>query len=502
MRATFTLTGPAAASASCPTVRTFDAAGGTIGRGTENDWVLDDPGRLLSKTHCVVALEHDRFTLKDVSTNGVYLNGSADRIERGHTVVLADGDRLLLGDYEVQVSIAADDAAAHHEGGAGPDAFAALLLNDDRPGGTDPIPPLEEEGVPPEGGTDEVFARVYSPYTRAFEGQNMLPPDDSLFGASPTPSDFQPYSEPDHVPAEQQFFQPPTVTEDASGPVIPDDWDSDLPPAAGSAAPAAFGGPASDDAPFGDSVPIAPGLGGGQQAGNVIPDDWDSDLLSGDQPSAGRAAATPTAPAPASVGAPAVPGTAIGPLAAFLEGAGLAHVQVPDDQADEVLRRVGATFRDLVAGMRDSLTARTALKSELRIDQTMLRPEGNNPLKFSDDLDEALIALVMLSVPGFLPPQRAVREGFADLKAHQMGVMAGMQAAVKSLLQQFDPDRLAGRLDRQSLLESLLPATRKAKYWELYEDRYHEIAAEAEQDFHGVFGKEFATAYEAHIKKQ
>lgn len=504
MRATLTLTGPAAGIANFPSARSFGAAGGSIGRGPENDWVLPDPGRLLSKTHCVLGFEHGRFTLTDVSTNGVFLNGSADRIGRGETVVLADGDRLQLGDFVVQVSIEATDAP---QGGQPTDGFAAMLLGGDAAPLPVPDDPFADDDAPGKGPGDDVFAQVYSPRTRAFEDQGLIPPDDSLFGSRPTPSDFEPYSQPDNVAADQQFFRPPSSAQDTAGPAIPDDWDSDLPPVEGGAgggmAPAPFEAPPGDDSPFGASVPLAPGLGGGPAGGGggpaAIPDDWDSEPLS-----AGDGQAMPAgAAAPPPVSSARVPsGGGSGALRAFLDGAGLGGLEMPEDQAAEVMRRAGVTFRALVAGVREALSARTALKGELRVDQTMLRAEGNNPLKFSQDLDEALIALILLSVPGFLPADQAVREGFQDLKAHQMGMFAGMQAAVKSLLQQFDPDHLAGRLDHQSLLTSLVPAARKSKYWELYENRYHEIAAEAEQDFHGVFGKEFAAAYRTHIKKQ
>ena len=68
-------------------------------------------------------------------------------------------------------------------------------------------------------------------------------------------------------------------------------------------------------------------------------------------------------------------------------------------------------------------------------------------------------------------------------------------------LKRFDPTTLEKRLKSHSVIESILPAARKAKYWELYEELYKEIAREAEDDFQGLFGREFATAYERQVKK-
>lgn len=65
-----------------------------------------------------------------------------------------------------------------------------------------------------------------------------------------------------------------------------------------------------------------------------------------------------------------------------------------------------------------------------------------------------------------------------------------------ALLRQFDPAALKQRLEKSSLLDSILPGGRKAKYWEIYEQMYKQIAGEAEENFHGLYGSEFARAYE------
>jgi type VI secretion system protein len=87
------------------------------------------------------------------------------------------------------------------------------------------------------------------------------------------------------------------------------------------------------------------------------------------------------------------------------------------------------------------------------------------------------------------------------MKAHQMASMAGMQAAVDALLEQFDPEVLKSRLDRQSLAGRLLPAARKARYWDLYEALYKDILKEVRDSFLGLFGREFARAYEEQSRK-
>ena len=49
-----------------------------------------------------------------------------------------------------------------------------------------------------------------------------------------------------------------------------------------------------------------------------------------------------------------------------------------------------------------------------------------------------------------------MRDAFDDLRAHQLGVMAGMRAALEGVLQRFDPAQLEGKLTRRSGIGSLL----------------------------------------------
>lgn len=66
-----------------------------IGRDPENDLVLDD--RRVSRRHAEVRLRLGRYTLYDLqSTNGTYVNG-----RRVAEVVLADGDRVVIGGAEL-----------------------------------------------------------------------------------------------------------------------------------------------------------------------------------------------------------------------------------------------------------------------------------------------------------------------------------------------------------------------------------------------------------------
>jgi type VI secretion system protein ImpI len=75
--------------------------------GRENrDWTLPDPDKFISGRHCEVRYESGAFWLHDVSRNGTFVNGAAQRITNPHR--LGDGDRLRIGRYIVSVSIEDD----------------------------------------------------------------------------------------------------------------------------------------------------------------------------------------------------------------------------------------------------------------------------------------------------------------------------------------------------------------------------------------------------------
>ena len=86
-------------------VRVFSVHGGSIGRASDNDWVLPDPDRYISGHHASVDYRDGAYYLRDTSTNGVYVNRSDQPVGRGTPIRLYDGDELRMGDYLFRVSI-------------------------------------------------------------------------------------------------------------------------------------------------------------------------------------------------------------------------------------------------------------------------------------------------------------------------------------------------------------------------------------------------------------
>lgn len=193
-------------------------------------------------------------------------------------------------------------------------------------------------------------------------------------------------------------------------------------------------------------------------------------------------------------------------IKAFLLGAGLSELpRVSGAPGPRVLdavtmQQIGELLRLFTEGTTALLAARTLTKKEMHAEVTVIVARNNNPMKFSPDSAGAL-AHLLASRPmrGFMDGRTAVRDAFDDLNAHQIGVVAGMRAAMQGLIARFDPQELEKRLKQKSVLDAMLPMNRKARLWELFNDLFGELAREAEDDFEALFGREFLRAYEAQI---
>jgi type VI secretion system protein len=85
--------------------KVFGVHGGTIGRATDNEWILPDPERYLSGKHARVDFRAGSYVLVDTSSNGTYVNGAQVPLGKYHDYALRDGDYIRLGEYELLVSI-------------------------------------------------------------------------------------------------------------------------------------------------------------------------------------------------------------------------------------------------------------------------------------------------------------------------------------------------------------------------------------------------------------
>jgi type VI secretion system protein ImpI/type VI secretion system protein len=448
-----------------------------IGRGPDNDWVMPDPDRTLSKRHCVVAFRNGGWALADTSTNGTFVNRESEPVGSGQIRVLNDGDRLRFGAYELEVRIAPTAGLPAARGGP-----AARSPFDD-PFGDDVFatpPPASNSFTTSAFGNDPLFGGP-SPA----QGVALPPHYDPLRAPAGDESFFAASTVPDHTPSFSDAFRPPPVAQV----VIPDDdWDLSLPadpPAPAMQAPS-LAAPVQSDRP--PASPFAP-PGGVDHEPSASP--------FGSAPASPFAEAAPVV----RVAPPAAPAPVAAPadlLSAFLQGARMDMAQPPAQPVTTMIE-MGAAFRATVAGIRQALIARSAIKGEFRIEQTMVRARGNNPLKFSADDDDALAALLGLGRRMDVSAAAAIADALRDMRLHELASMAAMQEAVRALIGRLDPVRLRAEGEQIAGL-SVLPAQKKARAFEAYEKLYVEIIRALSDDFDSVFGKAFARAYETALR--
>ncbi|WPN54041.1 type VI secretion system-associated FHA domain protein TagH [Pseudomonas sp. P9_2] len=417
-----------------------------IGRSSDNDWVLPDPERLVSSQHCVIQYKDGRYYLTDNSTNGVELVKAGIRMRRGNSEPLQDGELIRIGDYEIQARIDFNVQAVDSQPFAGesPNSFEALM-------GAVVSPPAPTPMIAPQ-----------------FHGASSMETLPDLFDFL-SPTAVPPPTVADHVPSEQHDFRPPASV---AVPLV--------------------------------EKPVVQGA--------VIPEDWD---LFGDAPAPAPVANAAPAPAPIAP-APIAPPPVVEPVAltvadaaqptdllqAFLRGAGLDQLRLDQADASAQMESIGRSYRLMVEGLIDVLRARASLKGEFRMQQTMIRPAENNPLKFAPNADEALLLLLRHGNQAFMAPDIAVRDSFDDLRAHQLAVMAGVEAAIKHLLTRFEPAQLEERMGKPGGLSSIFNGSRQAQYWQQFTELYSNISREAQEDFQDLFGREFSRAYEEHSARQ
>lgn len=481
----------------------------TIGRGDENELVLPDPDRVLSKRHCAIEDHNGNVVVVDFSTNGTFLNYG--KLPLGATPTpLNDGDILSVGPYEILVNITTigtediladplEDAPISH-------GFAA-----DAPSGADLL------DAPGDGGDflDDLLGGRDAPVGPSGINRDepdeagLLPPlgdDDPLLPPAADPFDGQGASAGAHNPSVQDHFavRGPSAS---PGAAIPDDWDDDL------LAPSTPTPVSTPNDPF-----AAPMDANSTAKSALIPDDFAAPDPAPATPPQAEPIAAPAEPDPAPIPEKTIlpptpvkdvaaapdpaPGAAGGDAAAraFLKSLGADEVNISDEDLVSTMSRMGHVTRMMIEGMREVLMTRTSIKSEFRIEQTMIQAGGNNPLKFSISPDQAIEAMVKPKAKGYLDATDATQQALDDIKAHEIAVITGMEAALKGILAKLDPAVLAEKISVGGGLGSVLKS-KKARYWEIYESMYADISDQAENDFQELFAKEFARAYQEQLDK-
>lgn len=473
----------------------------SIGRSEDADWQLDDPEMFVSRRHCILSDDGGQVVVTDASSGGLFIDNAANPVGAGNAVPVEPGMVLRLGDFTLRVE-AAEAGQARTEGPA-----------PRRPGGFDFGPPEEVAPAP------ERPASLPDPFgVRRGEGPALDWTKPDRGPAEPRPLDHKDPFELDlrgapAAPGPEKRAETPRQRERPgqgyfSDPSPDDSQDRPDPRAELRPEPADVTPPRPDL--FGDlGAPIPP------QPDRTVaepssPEEDAPPILHADfsfapppatdpVPEAIPEPEPPADPAPAPVApakgasGPAAEGEAA--VAALLRGLGMED-GAGAGWSEAELERVGASMRALVEGVMLLLRTRAKERQKVRVAQTIIASQNVNPLKFLATSDEALEALIRPRGRGYLAPEEALDEAFRDLTDHQVRTWTALQTALRRMVDKFDPAEIAREMEDVGRLESLLSGGRSAKLWQLYEERYREIARAAEEQFLGEVGADFREAYE------
>ncbi|CAK6493630.1 hypothetical protein PANNVG_01990 [Pantoea sp. Nvir] len=188
-------------------------------------------------------------------------------------------------------------------------------------------------------------------------------------------------------------------------------------------------------------------------------------------------------------------------IAALLEGMGLnnGHATPIDEEQMRVTGRMLSLFSQGTVAL---LSSRQILKRGVKADMTMILNEANNPFKILPSGKTVLMQMYQSQMPGFMPPEQAVRDALVDLQAHQLGMIAGIRAIIAAMLQSFNPQRLEEQARSEGVLPKLpFSVARKAALWDYFTRSYQRTAGEIEDDFHTLFGEAFLHAYDVEVNQ-
>lgn len=438
--------------------KVFSVDGGRIGRAPENDMVLSGAG--VHRHHATVRFINGVFFIEGVGTNGIAVNNPDVVIPRNEPYPIKTGDKVFIDEFEIAVATSITPPA---------EVPAAR-----------PAAPMR--GIPEVTGPG---ARVPTPIIAGTDSPEDLDPLRMLSSSAavPPPRPARPVESAwNHTPSLADHFTPPPPAAPAGAMTIPENWDKTsfdrsklqppAPPPIHTSAPVHAPPPPPRVPPPQRPVPPA----------SVAPQGYPMAQPAGHVPHG--------APVP---GGPASAGAAFD-WNSFLRSAGVDPATVPPDTAAVL----GHIMRTVVQGLIEVLRARSEIKTEFRMPVTQVKVSENNPLKFAANAEDALGNLFGRRNPAYLGPQDAFEDAFNDVRFHQLAMLVGVRAGFDSLMSRFDPEQLMELFERQGKRGGLFGGA-KGKYWELYTQRFQELAADRDDTFRRLFGEEFARAYEQQL---
>ena len=418
--------------------RVFGVNGGTIGRAPDNDWVLPDPGRLVSGHHCEIEYRSGAYWLRDTSTNGVFVNDAEDPVSTGGPLALRDGDRLRIGDYELVVSV---DARIDFLPASADEHSAAKHL------GTDVASDLDIESLfkphdPEQSGSISIRnafgLKLPKSIIDAGNGARKIQP------AVPPAPPPEPSLDPPPPPPSPRSMPAPEASPEAAAP----EWAMKTRAITRQELADAMARRQSRIEARQQTQPFH------QQAAS-----W-SDLRTA--------------------------------LQAFCRGAGIEPAALSPEAQAMLPLIAGQLLREAVVGLHDLAQSRAKASPAAAAVQS----PGSNPLRASTSVEQALLRLFESHGRIVGGPVEALRDVLQEAKDHEAATQAALRAGLDAVLGQLAPGNVADQFEH-GRARALAPGQDpRPRYWEHYAEFYRVITQKlTDEGLPHPFVEAFASAY-------
>jgi type VI secretion system FHA domain protein len=520
-----------------PLAAVFGPQGGTIGRAPDNDLVLEDPQRIVSRFHGRVSFKDGVFYFSSAGGNPSVFNGHM--LENQGEVPISSGDRITIGDYRLEARLRSDPAEAT---ASRPDVpvftpptkaaplplpgFNQVRENRASAPGNAPVKdnrirnfqaapgfgsrsaaefsavmaladPLATADILDAGSLGNTIDHHSDPLgLNLFDEQASRQITPPIFqGEAPSLQSAQ-GSLSDHV-APQSVPLAQYRRRAASPMAIPLDFDF-LADAGAQRPGSIVGTPATARRACSDGAPSAPA------SANALPPAT-GPANTGHLPAQGllhesdsqdeiRQTLDYARPGPAAPQPVALEPDADALLKALARGLGLPAIDSGRNPA-ALCFMIGAMLREATAGTMNLLFARSRMQQENRIDVPADSLQQANPLQSFEDVDAALKAMLGMPAQGYLSSVRAMQHAFTGLKSHELSILAGMQAALSAVVGHFEPAAIEAGSGQAGVMDRVLPVQRKAALWDQLIERHALIRKNEDNHFHRLCSDTFARAY-------
>lgn len=422
-----------------------------VGRSEQCDWCLPDPDRVISGRHALVKKRGNEIAIIDVSTNGVFINRSVEPLGKENNHILSDGDFIVFGDYEIEVSLNGMGLTPtdKQRDAVRVKSQQELLAEEDKASHDD-----WNFGIPTSR-LNKVSSVENNNFAQKPDAEMPLP----VFMGNLEDSFVAPSRE-DSIP-ERMHDLP-----------IPEDWSAMF----------------SAETPDGiDSKYLTEEFELEQNVEeNCFQDE--SDVV------------CQKTSAPVLQSASFVTGESATGLDAFVRGLGISRNMVPAETDEQWWYELGVSMQHLMTGLMESLHQRSAFKQSSRLNQTLFKRQENNPLKFSATLEDAIHNLFSRNSASFLPADQAITEAFADIEKHEKALLAGVVGAVGGIMNTLSPESIAEKTSERQFWQRLSPSSSNLKNWAAYEAMYRRLEQDLEGSNSVFYWDDFVKAYEASSK--